>query len=314
MDASLGLTDPPPPFTARPATWDDVDAVTAVVAACERFHDGVVGVDREDVVADWQRASFDLATESAVVLDGDRIVAQVDVFQGRADANVHPDHHGRGIGTWLLGQGERIAGAQDVPRARQTISDHATDAAALLQRHGYGYLYTSWILRIEHTERPPEPELPAGVAFRAFVPGADDHEVYRVIEDAFGEWPDRPPTSFDDWYPMILGRESFEPWTVLLAADTSTGEIVGVANLLDQDPEAGWVQQLATKASHRHRGIARALMRRAMTESWDQGKPALEVSTDSRTGALGLYERVGMSVTFSYTTYAKDLPTHPVRG
>jgi mycothiol synthase len=308
MDAPLGLTDPPRPFTARPATWDDVDAVTSVVAACEAFDEGVVGVDREDVVADWQRPSFDLRAESAVVLDGDRIVAQVDVFQGRADANVHPDRRGRGIGTWLLGQAERIAGAQDVAYARQTISDGAKDAAALLQRHGYAPSFTSWILRIEHSERPPEPELPAGVAFRAFVPGADDHEVYQVIEDAFSEWPGRPPTSFEDWYPMILGRESFEPWTVLLAADTSSGEIVGVANLLDQDPHAGWVQQLATKASHRHRGIARALMRRAMRVSWDRGKRALEVSTDSRTGALGLYERVGMSVTLSYTNYAKDLP------
>jgi hypothetical protein len=45
-----------------------------------------------------------------------------------------------------------------------------------------------------------------------------------------------------------------------------------------------------------------------MRVSWDQGKRALEVSTDSRTGALGLYERVGMSVTLSYTNYAKDLP------
>ena len=312
MDASPGLTDPPRPFTARAATWDDVDAVTSVVAACEALHDGVVGVDREDVVADWKRASFDLATESVVVLDGDRIVAEVDVFQGRADANVHPERHGRGIGTWLLGQAERIAATQDVARARQTISDRATDAAALLQRSGYAYAYTSWILRIDHTERPPEPELPPDVAFRPFVPGADDREVYRVIEDAFGEWPDRLPTSFEDWYPMILGRESFEPWTVLVAADTSSDEIVGVANLLDQDPQAGWVQQLATKASPRHRGIARALMRRAMVVFWDLGKPGLEVSTDSRTGALGLYERVGMSVTFSYTTYAKDLPASSI--
>jgi GNAT superfamily N-acetyltransferase len=299
-----GLSDG---FTARPATLDDVDAVTAVVAACELQHDGVVGVDREDIVADWGRASFDLASESLVALAEEVVVAEVDVFQGRAEVNVHPDWHGRGIGTWLLGNAERIARAQGVPRATQTLSDRAVDAVALLERHGYAYGYTSWVLRIDSSQRPPEPELPAGVVFRDYVPDDDDREVYQVIEDAFSEWPNRLPNTFGDWHPIILGRESFEPWMMLLAADGSTGEIVGVANVIDQDPDAGWVQQLATKASHRHRGIARALMRQAMTVFWDLGKPGLEVATDSRTGALGLYEKVGMRVTMSYTNYAKDL-------
>ena len=44
-----------------------------------------------------------------------------------------------------------------------------------------------------------------------------------------------------------------------------------------------------------------------MTVFWDLGKPGLEVATDSRTGALGLYEKVGMHVISSYTNYAKDL-------
>jgi GNAT superfamily N-acetyltransferase len=307
MDDPFDLTGLPEVLAARPATMDDADAVTAVVAACELLYDGVAGVDREDILADWGRGSFDLERDSVVVLAGDAVIAETDVFLGRAEANVHPDWHGRGVGAWLLTQAERIACAQDVPRATQTISDRATEAVALLQRHGYGYGHTSWVLRIEHQQRPPEPELPDGIAFRAFVPGEDDHEVFQVIEDAFSEWPNRLPNTFEDWYPMILGRESFEPWMVLLAADATSGEVVGVANVIDQDPDAGWVQQLATKATHRHRGIARALMRHAMTIFWDLGKPGLEVATDSRTGALGLYEKVGMHVTMSYTNYAKDL-------
>lgn len=307
MDARLDLTGLPEGFTARPATMDDVDAVTAVVAACEILHDGVAGVDREDIVADWRRGSFNLDRESVVVLAGGDVVAEVDVFLGRAEANVHPDWHDRGIGTWLLGRGEAIARAQAVPRASQTLSDRAVAAVALLQRHGYAYGYTSWILRIDQAQRPPEPGLPPGIAFRDYVPVSDDREVFQVIEDAFSEWPDRLPNTFEDWYPMVPGRASFEPWMMLLAFDVGSGEIVGVANVIDQDPDAGWVQQLATKATHRHRGIGRALMRQAMNVFWDLGKPGLEVSTDSRTGALGLYESVGMNVVTSYTNYAKSL-------
>jgi len=307
MDDALELTGLPVGFTSRPATMGDADAVTAVVAACEVLHDGIAGVDREDIVADWGRGTFDLDRESVVVLAGDEVVAEVDVFLGRAEANVHPDWHGRGIGTWLLGQAERIARTQAVPRATQTLSDRAIGAVALLQQHGYDYGYTSWILRIDQRERPPDPELPAGIVLRDYLPGTDDREVFEVIENAFSEWPNRLPNTFEDWYPMIVGRASFEPWMMLLAADEVSGKIVGVANVIDQDPDVGWVQQLATTATHRHRGIGRALMRHAMTVFWDLGKPGLEVATDSRTGALGLYEKVGMHVTASYTNYAKDL-------
>jgi len=307
MDDPARLSGLPEGIAARAATWDDVDAVTSLVAACELLHDGVSAVHREDIVADWARSSFDLTRHSVVATSGDAMVAEVDVFDGRAEANVHPDWRGRGLGTWVLGQAERIAREQRAPRAAQTLSDRATDAVALLRRHGYGHLYTSWVLRIENEQRPLPPDLPADVVFRNYVPGDDDRAVFQVIEDAFSEWPNRLPSTFEDWYPMILGRESFEPWMVLLAAEEATGEIVGVANVIDQDLDAGWVQQLATKATHRHRGIGRALMRRAMTVFWDLGKPGLEVATDSRTGALGLYEQIGMHVVASYTNHAKDL-------
>ena len=52
--------------------------------------------------------------------------------------------------------------------------------------------------------------------------------MFQVIEDAFSEWPNRHPNTFEDWYPMVPGRASFKPWMMLLAADVVSGEIVGV--------------------------------------------------------------------------------------
>ena len=87
-----------------------------------------------------------------------------------------------------------------------------------------------------------------------------------------------------------------------------TGELVGAAFLIDYDGiEEGWIQQLATKATHRHRGIARALLHRAFALYRQRGKMVAELNTDSRTGALGLYEKVGMRVRSSYTNYIKEL-------
>jgi mycothiol synthase len=49
------------------------------------------------------------------------------------------------------------------------------------------------------------------------------------------------------------------------------------------------------------------LLQRAFRINWDRGERRVGLNTDSRTGALGLYEKVGMSVKRSYTHRAKRL-------
>lgn len=65
MDAPLDLSDLPAGLAARSVTWDDVDAVTELVAACELFDDGAAEVHREDILADWNRPSFDAARRAS---------------------------------------------------------------------------------------------------------------------------------------------------------------------------------------------------------------------------------------------------------
>ena len=187
-------------------TMDDVHVVTQLVMTCEAFDSGRAEIDRDDIVADWSRPSFDLAAGSMGVFDGHVLVAQADVFRGRAEASVHPDHRGRGIGAWLLRWTEDCARDSGSPTVGQTVTDANHAAIDLFERQGYRYGHTSWVLRIQLDARPEAPGLPDGIAFRDFAPGADDREVYQVVEDAFNEWPDRQPTSFEDWYPMVLGR------------------------------------------------------------------------------------------------------------
>jgi len=69
----------------------------------------------------------------------------------------------------------------------------------------------------------------------------------------------------------------------------------------------GWITQLATKASHRRRGIGQALLRTSFGWFSERGRRVAGVSTDTRTGALGLYEKVGMRVQRQYTRYTKRL-------
>jgi GNAT superfamily N-acetyltransferase len=73
------------------------------------------------------------------------------------------------------------------------------------------------------------------------------------------------------------------------------------------DAHEMWVDRLAVAATHRHRGIARALLATAFQRSFGRGYTYTALSTDSRTGALSLYEHVGMHVTRSFTHLARDL-------
>jgi mycothiol synthase len=234
-------------------------------------------------------------------------VAGAEVHKGRAEADVHPDARGLGIGTAILGWTEGRTRKQGGTRVTQTVTDANTAARALFERHGYAVRHTAWILQIAFEDPPPAPDLPDGIRIRTFDPARDARSAYRLIEDAFNEWEDREPQSFEEWEPWLLGHGSFAPAMSPLAFDGD--ELVGAALSFDYDSLAdeGWVQQLATRASHRHAGIARALLQTTFGAFHARGKPRIGLSTDSRTGALSLYERVGMHVRRSYSSFAKDL-------
>lgn len=240
-----------------------------------------------------------------MVQDGDRIVGEAEVFDGRrAAGHVHPDARGRGIGTWLLRWTEERMREQGGSIVGQTVSDPDRTAVELLRDAGYAPRRTAWVLEIHHDRPPAPPGPPDGIGIRRFVPGRDDREVFQVIEDAFNEWPDREPERFEDWAAPTIRRSGFEPWMLPLGVDGN--EIVGAAFCI-RYPDAGWVEQLAVKATHRGRGIARALLQHSFGEFYRRGERTCGLSTDSRTGALDLYERLGMRVTRSYTHLAKEL-------
>ena len=296
--------DLPEGFAARPATMADAEAVTAVIAASETHHMGFANIDVDDVLADYAGAT-DLARDSLVVLEGDRIVAEMLVENGRyATGCVHPDVEGCGIGTAILRWGREIARLQGGTVVGATVPDANEPARRLFLANGYEPTWASWILEIRHDAAPAPPLLPDGVSIRPFEPG-EEAIVHRVIEDAFAEWDSRPPNPFDEWRAWALGRRGFQPWMLPVVVDED--EIVGTAFLIHYPGDTGWVQQLAVRKDHRGRGLGRALLHHAFGEFWRRGERTTGLSTDSRTGALTLYEHVGMRVKSSYTHYASEL-------
>ncbi len=207
-----------------------------------------------------------------------------------------------------VGRG-RSHGPTGATRSDRPCRTDRTDAAALLRSHGYEVAHTAWVLRIDlDDEPPPEPSLPSELALRDLRPGEDARALFDLIDTAFDEWEDRESHGFDNWAAAFLQRDEVVPELAPLIVD---GErLVGAALTyhygLDDDVE-GWIQQLAVDKAYRGRGLGRALLQECFRRFHGVGYRHCGLSTDSRTGALGLYEHVGMRVRSSFTRYTKKL-------
>lgn len=287
-------------FDHRALTMDDATAVRVMVNASEAAVDGEAMTTVGEIEAVWSRKSFDLETMSIGVEDRGRLVAVAEVFDERADVTVHPDFAGRGIGTSLARWTWEVARAHGQIQVGQTVSDANVAARDLFVGLGYAPRWTSWVLQMGLKGLDAEPALPDRASLRPM--RSDDFpRIYRLVEDAFNEWPDRNPSKFEDWRALTVDHISVRlDLSVVACWDEQP---VGVGIAFDYEDGEAWVEQLAVSADHRGRGLARAILARMFNQFADAGYQLAGLSTDSRTGALGLYERVGMTVRRSYTRW-----------
>jgi mycothiol synthase len=107
---------------------------------------------------------------------------------------------------------------------------------------------------------------------------------------------------FDNFVACTLRGLKPESMVLLERANRLVGVAVGHDYELESE---GWIEQVAVRLEHRGEGLGRALLEESFRRFREAGRTRCGVSTDSRTGALGLYQRVGMSVVRSYTRWAK---------
>jgi ribosomal protein S18 acetylase RimI-like enzyme len=289
--------DLPDGLTCAPYTAADLDAVFAVAAAQQRHDIGRVDVESADFEADWGRPSFDFATMTLGVYDGGRLVAFGELLgANRGEAGVLPEYRRRGIGTALARWMEEAAREHGYDWIGGPVP-RGSDGDRLLEKLGYVVRWTSWVLQLPEGAIVPHRELPPGYAIRAATP--DDYEaVWNVVEDAFLEWSVREREPFEDFLAVTVRRPGHEPW-MLRVVTSPSGEVVGTAMLvLAGDPvQEGYIERLAVRKDERGQGLAQALLVDAFEQGRQHGAPRSGLSTDSRTGALSLYEKVGMVVT-----------------
>ncbi|WP_203908031.1 GNAT family N-acetyltransferase [Rhizocola hellebori] len=287
-----------PDLSTRPATLADAAAIHRLI--------GKPFVSLDTVSSDLARPAIDLARDTLLTHTPDgELVGWAWVHLGRrAEAHVHAAHRGRGLGSRLLAFTEANARAAGSDRLGQNVDDADPAAAQLLTAHGYQLKATSWLLHLALPDEPAVPDPPAGLSVRAYRDG-DGPAVHELVEDSFAAFRSRR-RDYAEWAQHIVQRATFAPHLSCLAFD---GErLVGVQLSLDlPDTSQGHIAELAVHSDYRGRDVGAFLLRQAFSDVYRHGRRGCEVWTHSDTGALGFYQRAGMSVTRSGSHYSKAL-------
>jgi mycothiol synthase len=325
-------TPPAPPGAAtRPASWDDLDAVASVHAACARARRGRPRLRPGDVRARWLGLdSLDdvtilhdpadprrvlAVTELTVDVDPDRAEVEVNV-----EGQVHPDHVGRGLATWLLDRADERARAEVAANGATaaclttTVVDGDDRARAYFTDRGFVPVRHLLQLRLDLYAAPPAPSWPRGVRVRSFVPGRDEAAVWRTHQAAFADVATSWPMDLDD---LVADRlrppGGLDPELVLLAHAEGVDDPIGVAICLPRSPgapEEGWVRDLGVVPAWRRRGVAMALLRESFARFRARGLTGVALDVDDVTvdGAVQLYRRAGMRIVHRTDVVQRPVP------
>jgi mycothiol synthase len=181
---------------------------------------------------------------------------------------------------------------------------------SVVEGDGWRPVRQSYQMRIELSDDLPEPEWPVGVAVRTMQAGEAEERIYEANNEAFADHWDFSPQPFEQWRSDAFRREEFDLTLVWLAEEGD--ELAGFsANSwhFSGDPEFGWIGILGVRPRWRRRGLATALLHQSFRDFRGRGAKQVGLGVDAQntTGAVLLYERVGMHVARRNDTYEKEL-------
>ena len=305
----------------RGAEKSDARAIAALINSVEESLGSSPWVTEEDIVEDFGDPDLDVGRHTWLVEAGEGPAAYCELWKVspeddvpvEAQGWVAPSRRGQGLGTLLAQTFEDAAMERGREVGRKNVSLRTyfpgLDAAArsLFTHRGYGLVRHFWHMRIDLTEVPAEPPpVPEGLTLRALDPDSDARVLHELIMTAFADHWGWTPTSFENFWRRVAGRDDFDPTLSLLVfqEERLVGASINVVKLGE-----GWVNDLGVLEQARGRGIGELLLRHSFALFKRRGMPsvALGVDAGNATGAVRLYERVGMRVVRSFDSYEKEL-------
>ncbi len=215
---------------------------------------------------------------------------------------------------WAFARGGQLAEGQPAERTRwfaSWCSDGETWTREALTTAGFApERHFTLLVRPRLDDVPPPPPLPPGVEVRTAEP-AHRRAVWEADVEAFRDHWGTPDTSEAAYERFVHeSAQRLDLWQVAWAGDQVAGHVL-VA--VDEDENAalgvsrGWLDSVAVRRPWRRRGLATALVVRALHALRDAGydSAVLGVDVANPQDALDLYRRVGFEIVSSATAYRR---------
>jgi mycothiol synthase len=301
MDAGLG--------DVRALTPSDTDAVVELVRICDLAESD----DIDEDLIDWLRSAppDEHRAFGRDRLDGHGGLATFGWIECRAgstgldgDLRVRPGLDPRVAGPVL----ERLraeAASYDATKPLHLFVNRGSAATRRwLESLGGREVRRFWrmVVDLDSSVSPP-PAVPGLVVRTVRDDEADRRTVWRVVEDSFADhFGHEDGRGYEEWLDGWLRRSGFDP-TLWWAAELDGRVVAVLLGLLVA--ELGHVSTLGTLRNARGRGIGTTLLLTAFEAFHRRGlrRVSLGVDASNETGAVRLYESVGMRVVQEWVLY-----------
>jgi mycothiol synthase len=181
---------------------------------------------------------------------------------------------------------------------------------ALVGERGYRLWRSSYTMEVTVDDALQDaPRIPVPLVLRSYAPENED-ALREAIDEAFAEDPFYHGESPGHFREFFLRARGFDPSLWLLAWDE--GELAGFLLAFQErygEPGLGWISLLGVRRPWRGRGLAEGLLRAAFQKLHARAirRVGLGVDAENATGALRLYERVGMRVVRQFNNWTFDV-------
>lgn len=307
---------------------DDAEAVVSICNAGTLKVNGIREHTVERRRLHWQRSGFDLDADTrvaesptgeliayAVVNDTSKLHTRI-----RGDFYVHPTHDSPALREALLDWLECRARLSIVraPKGMRVVLTHhllSRDESRRddLLRAGYKLVHHSQRMRMEMAS-PPTESIPRGISIRSMNRETDLPAISRTVQEAFRHhWGfvkrerKEDVARYERW---LTDDPGIDPsvWHLACADHEVVGVCLGTTRYSGDEDQA-YIFTLGVRDAWRGKEIGRALLVHAFTTFYkhNRSRVGLDVDTANLTGALRLYESVGMTPIWRIDEYEKEL-------